>query len=82
MPSDDKATDGGRFFIAVPTADGVARAGAPPRANVARIHDTHPGMSRRFYDLFLELMSRDGPLPRWQREMVATVVSSENGCHY
>ena len=82
MPSDDKATDGGRFFIAVPTADGVARAGAPPRANVARIHDAHPGMSRRFYDMFLELMSRDGPLPRWQREMIATVVSSENGCHY
>jgi alkylhydroperoxidase family enzyme len=82
MPSDDDATDGGRFFITLPTTDALAREGAPSRANVARVHDAHPGMSRRFYDLFLELMSRAGPLPRWQREMVATVVSSENGCHY
>lgn len=82
MPSEGDATTGERFFISLPSADGVVRDGAPRRANVARIHDAHPGMSRRFYDVFLELMSREGPLPRWQREMIATVVSSENGCHY
>ena len=82
MPSDGEATDGGRFFIALPPAVGAVRDGAPPRVNVGRIHDAHPGMSRRFYDLFLELMSRDGPLPLWQREMIATAVSSENGRQY
>lgn len=82
MPSDADATEGERFFISLPPDAGVVSDGTPPRANVARIHDAHPGMSRRFYDLFLELMSREGPLPRWQREMVATVVSSENGCRY
>ena len=82
MPSEHDAPEDPRFFISLPAADGAARDGAPPRANVSRIHDAHPGMSRRFHDLFLELMSRAGPLRRWQREMIATVVSSENSCHY
>lgn len=82
MPSDQDPPEGARFFITLPPADGPARDGAPARANVSRIHDVHPGMPRRFFDLFLELMSRSGPLLRWQREMIATVVSVENGCHY
>lgn len=81
MPSELEAPADQRFFIELPP-DGVARADALLRSNVARIHDAHPGMSRRFYDIFLELMSRAGPLHRWQREMIATVVSSENNCHY
>lgn len=35
--------------------------------------------SMRFY---LTLMKRDGPLPKWKREMLATVVSRANGCVY
>lgn len=53
-----------------------------PRAWIVRVHDAHPGLPRRFYDLFQELMVRPGPLRRAQRELIATVVSSENGCHY
>jgi alkylhydroperoxidase family enzyme len=55
---------------------------ADPRSNIARINDVHPGMGRRVHDLFAELMFRPGPLSRSRREMIATVVSSENGCHY
>ena len=75
----EPAEDRGGWFVALPPE---GSSDASPRANVGRIHDLHPGMSRRFYDLFLELMVRPGALPRWRRELVATVVSSENGCHY
>ena len=39
-------------------------------------------MTRRFYELFAELMYRPGPLQRWQRVLIAVMVSVENGCHY
>jgi hypothetical protein len=52
------------------------------RASIAQVHDIHPGIGRRFFDLFLELMVRPGPLPRWQRELIATVVATTVGCHY
>ena len=70
------------FFIALPSDESGRREAAAARANIVRIHDVHPGMTRRFYDVFTELMSRPGPLHRWQRELIATVVSAENGCHY
>lgn len=69
------------FYIALPE-DEASETGQQVRANMSRIHEVHPGMLRRFYDVFRELMYRPGPLHRWQREMIATVVSSENGCHY
>lgn len=60
----------------------IAVAATDGRSAIARIHDAHPGMGRRFYDAYLELMVRPGPLSAAQREMIATVVSVENGCHY
>lgn len=65
-----------REYIALPSG------GDDSRAAISRIHDVHPGMTRRFHDIFLELMVRPGPLRASQRELIATVVSSENGCHY
>lgn len=69
------------FYITLPDDDGTQN-GQSVRANMSRIHEVHPGMLRRFYDVFRELMYRPGPLLRWRREMIATVVSAENGCHY
>ena len=63
-------------FIALPPG------GDDFRSSMARIHDAHPGMGRRFFDLFLELMVRPGPLRSAQRELVAVVVASEVECHY
>lgn len=50
--------------------------------NIERIHSVSPGIRRRHVDLYVDLMRRPGPLGRAQREMVAVVVSAENGCHY
>lgn len=61
-------------FLPAATTDG--------RSAIARIHAAHPGMIRRFYDAYLELMVRPGPLSAAQRELIATVASAENGCLY
>lgn len=70
------------FFIALPPEGEGASKHVAPVPNIVRIHDMHPGMPRRFHDMFRELMYRSGPLHRWQRELIATVVSAENDCHY
>lgn len=82
MPPDgqDDLLDAG-FFILVPDEAGLQRR-VPKRANIVRIHDAHLGMGRRFHDMFAELMYRNGPLTRSQRELIATAVSSVNACHY
>jgi alkylhydroperoxidase family enzyme len=54
----------------------------PDSDNILRIHGVHPRIMRHHYDLYFELMWQVGPLTRVQREMVAVVVSSLNGCHY
>lgn len=50
--------------------------------NILRIHGVHPSVMRLHYDLYIELMHRDGPLTRMQREMIAVLVSAANGCRY
>ena len=74
MPPDDSSSPS-PWIALPPEGDGG-------RANIVRIHDAHPAMGLRFYGLFMELMERPGPLRRSQRELIASVVSSENGCHY
>ncbi len=61
----------------IPEADRV-----PDLDNILRIHSVHPRVMRQHYELYIELMYKPGPLSRPQREMVATVVSATNGCHY
>jgi len=51
--------------------------------NIIRLQSPRPKVLRCSTQLYLELMhSPEGALSRAQREMIATVVSSVNGCHY
>ena len=50
--------------------------------NILRIHGVHGRVMRLHYDLYIELMHKRSPLSRAQREMIATVVSRLNDCHY
>ncbi len=54
----------------------------PDQDNILRIHGVHSRVMKQHYDLYVELMHRRGPLSRVQREMIASVVSAANGCHY
>lgn len=58
-------------------------AGARGRVgNILRAHATRPAAMLAHLDLYRELMFSQSELTRAEREMVATVVSSVNGCHY
>ncbi|NIM63100.1 MAG: hypothetical protein GTO30_16100 [Acidobacteria bacterium] len=51
--------------------------------NVIRLQSRRPKVLRASTQLYMEVMhSRDSPLSRAQREMIATVVSRTNGCFY
>lgn len=51
-------------------------------ANVVTIHGLNPRALEAMMDLYLAIMYGQGPLTRAQRELIATVVSSANGCGY
>ena len=51
--------------------------------NVIRVQSARPRVLKASTTLYLEIMhSDDSGLSRAQREMIATAVSSFNGCHY
>ena len=51
--------------------------------NVIRIQSPRPNVLRSSTQLYTEVMfSTENGLTRAQREMIATVVSRTNGCHY
>ena len=51
--------------------------------NIISLQSLRPKVLRCSTQLYIELMhSPDGSLSRAQREMIATVVSRANGCHY
>ena len=51
--------------------------------NVIRIQSPRPEVLRHSTQLYLEVMvSAKSPLSRAQRELIATVVSRANDCHY
>ena len=60
----------------------TARDRVTDRDNIIRIHGIHSRIMRQHYKLYVELMRGPGPLTRIQREMIAVVVSTINGCHY
>lgn len=70
------------FIRYVPEEEIPADDRVPDQDNIVRIHGVHSRTMRQHYDLYLELMRRPGPLTRVQREMIAVVVSSANGCRY
>src|SRR5260221_13293552 len=50
--------------------------------NVVRIQSLRPKVLRASIALYTALMFEEGALPRWQRELLAGVVSRPNRCPY
>ena len=51
--------------------------------NIVKLFSVRPKSMRAFVELYLAVMfDEDSPLSRMQREMIATVVSKVNACHY
>ena len=50
--------------------------------NVLRIQSRRPAVLQASTRLYVEIMHGTSALSRAQREMIATVVSRTNGCHY
>lgn len=51
-------------------------------AHILRCHTLNPGTLRAHLGLYREIMFAKSGLSRAERELVATVVSAVNGCHY
>ena len=59
----------------------LARAGQ--LYNIVKLFSARPKSMRAFVELYKVVMhDPDSPLSRMQREMIATVVSKVNECHY
>lgn len=50
--------------------------------NIIQIHAVHPAVMRQHYELYRQVMHRDGPLSRRERELLGVRVSALNQCHY
>jgi uncharacterized peroxidase-related enzyme len=50
--------------------------------NILKVHATRPTAMLAHLDLYRELMFSRSELSRAERELIASVVSSVNGCHY
>ncbi len=50
--------------------------------NIIQVHAVHPAVMRQHYELYKQLMHRDGPLTRRERELLGVRVSALNHCHY
>ena len=50
--------------------------------NIVRVMSPNPGTLRASMGLYLATMQGDSPLARSVRELLATVVSKINSCHY
>jgi len=51
-------------------------------AHIFKVHSLSPRSLLAHRTLFRTLMFGPSPLERYQREMIATVVSALNDCHY
>ena len=75
------APDEARGLLRQLYAAAIRRAGKV--FNVLRCQSLRPRVLKASTQLYLEVMySADSGLTRAQREMIATAVSSCNGCHY
>ncbi len=50
--------------------------------NIMAIHGLHPAGLRAHFELYVAVMQGSKGLRKVDREMIALVVSSKNGCHY
>lgn len=51
-------------------------------SNIMKVHATRPAAMLAHLDLYRSLMFTASELTRAERELLASVVSSVNGCHY
>jgi len=51
-------------------------------ANIMKIHSLNPEALKNHLDLYLTIMFRKPGLKRWERELVAVIVSRVNKCRY
>lgn len=51
-------------------------------AHIMKVHSLHPQSMLDHRALYETLLFGRSPLKRYQREMIGTVVSAANGCHY
>ena len=49
---------------------------------IVKLQSLRPEIMRTFFELYIKIMHGASGLSRAEREMVATVVSRTNGCHY
>ena len=70
------------FIRYVPEAELDPADRVPDSDHIIQIHAVHPAVMRQHYEMYIELMRRQSPLSRVQREMAAIVVSAANDCHY
>ncbi len=61
---------------------GAARKRAGMVFNILKLQSANPNSLRSSMALYADIMHGDSPLTRAQREMLAVVVSTANGCHY
>ena len=74
------ADDEAEGLLARQYREAIARAGKV--FNVLRVQGLQPRVLRASTHLYTQVMLKDGPLARYQREMIATVVSATNRCAY
>jgi alkylhydroperoxidase family enzyme len=60
----------------------AARARAGRVWNIVRVMTPNPAVLRASMELYRAVMHGPSPLQRWQRELLAVVVSHENRCVY
>jgi uncharacterized peroxidase-related enzyme len=60
----------------------AARARAGKVFNIVKAMSLAPGTLRASMSLYREIMFGSSELSRAERELLATVVSNTNGCHY
>jgi alkylhydroperoxidase family enzyme len=70
------------FIRYVPSEELAPEERVADHDNIIQIHAIHPAVMRQHYELYKELMHRDGPLSRRERELLGVRVSALNGCHY
>ncbi len=50
--------------------------------NIVRVMSPNPAVLRASMGIYREIMFGESPLPRGLRELIATIVSRINNCHY
>ena len=78
-----KTVDEGEAGGEVADAYGQAADRATGRvAHILKVHSLNPRSLIAHRSLYRTIMFGSSPLKRYQREMIGTVVSALNGCHY